>query len=279
VPYVSGVTTDEQEVSLYVEVAGSGPSVVLLHPWPVTSQSWERQIPDLVEAGFQVITFDRRGYGWSSRPWSGYDYATLAGDIHAVVTSLGIGNFSLIGASIGGGEVIQYLKDFGDRRIRSIVLSGAILPAVIASTANPDGGMSRLVYEDYIGSAREYRLSFLDGLISSFYSVRGDLIVDEQTREHSYRLAADSSPRAIVECLRTWAGTDMRAALATVTVPTLVLHGSDDAVFPVDTAGLRTQRAIPLAQLEVVQGAPHWLHVSHPDEFNRAIISFLRRPQ
>lgn len=279
VPYVLGVETDDQDVTLYVEDAGSGPAVVLLHPWPATSVSWERQVATLVDAGFRVITFDRRGFGRSSRPWNGYDYATLSGDLHAVVNSLGVADFSLIGTSMGGGEVVQYLRDHGEDRVRSIILSSAILPAVVASATNPDGGMSPLVFEDYMGSAQQDRLPFLHGLVSSFFSVKGELVVDDLSREHSYRAAADSSPRAIVECLRTWASADLRSSLATITVPTLVLHASDDAVFPLSSSGMRTQNAITLAHLEVIPDAPHWMHVTHPHQFNRAVISFLRRPQ
>ena len=278
-PHVEGVRTGDEEVLLYVEDVGAGPAIVLLHPWPFDSQIWELQVAFLVESGFRVVTYDRRGFGRSTRPWSGYDYSTLAGDLHAVVTQRGLGTFSLVGASLGGGEVVQYLKEFGDDRVRSVVLASAILPAIVASTTNPEGGMSPLVYDDYLSSARNYRLAFLDQFLTSAFSVRGELVIDDLSREHALRAAEDSYPRAIVECLRTWASADLRAVLATVTVPTLVLHASDDAIFPVETAGARTHRALASGHLEIVPNAPHAMQLTHAAQFNRAIVSFLRRPQ
>lgn len=277
-PYISGYRNDNQDVPLYVEDVGSGAPVVLLHPWPLTSLAWERQIPALVEAGFRVITFDRRGFGRSGRPWGGYDYATLAGDLEAVVTACGLDHFSVVASSMGGGEILTYLRTYGDARVRSIVLASSILPAVVASSDNPEGGMSVLAFEDYLSSALEYRVAFLDEVITTTYSVRGEPSLDELSREFALRSAVDSSPRAITETLRTWAHADMRADLALVTVPVLVLHGGEDALFPVEGTGLRTQAALSRAELAVIDGGPHGLNVTHAAQFNAAITAFLQRP-
>jgi non-heme chloroperoxidase len=263
-------------IELYYEDVGEGAPVVLVQGWPLSGRSWERQVPTLVEAGHRVVVYDRRGFGRSSQPWVGYDYDTLAADLHALVEHLGLEGATPVGFSMGGGEVARYLGVHGADRVAKAVLVGAVPPALLKTDDNPEGGLDEATIEFLKGAVRGDRLAFLEGFLATFFTAgdRTDL-VSEAERTYLLGIAAAASPKGAVDCIDAWGRTDFRADLAAVRVPTLVLHGDPDAVVPFEVSGRRSHDAIAGSELVVIDGAPHGLTVTHADRFNAALLEFL----
>ncbi|MEX5721591.1 alpha/beta fold hydrolase [Geodermatophilus maliterrae] len=275
-------TENGQPVELYFEDHGTGRPVVLIHGWPLSGRSWEAQVGPLVEAGHRVVTYDRRGFGASSQPWSGYDYDTFAADLDALLTSLDLTDVALVGFSMGGGEVVRYLSRHGTARVSRAVLAAAVPPYLYKSADNPDGGLDDATIEGFQQGVRSDRPAFLDGFTRDFFTPGGSGLlrgaaVSEQQRQYALRIAEGASPKGTLDCITAFGRTDFRADVAAVTVPTLVIHGDSDAIVPFEVSGKRAHEAIAGSELVVVEGGPHGVNASHPEEFNRALISFLAR--
>ncbi|MFW6776203.1 alpha/beta fold hydrolase [Nocardioides sp. CPCC 205120] len=261
----------------HTDTGGDGRPVVLIHGWPLSGASWEHQVPALTGAGYRVLTYDRRGFGASDKPDTGYDYDTLAADLDGLLTELDLTDVTLVGFSMGGGEVARYLGTYGDARVRSAVFAAAVPPYLLKSDDNPDGGLADEDVQGMVDGVSTDREGFLDGFTTGFFSVAGTLRVSEEERQKALELQAPAADAALRGCIEAFARTDFRSDLATITVPTLVVHGSGDAIVPVEVSGQRTAQAVAGATYVVVDDAPHGFNVSHAAELNGALLEFLGR--
>jgi non-heme chloroperoxidase len=261
----------------YTDTGGDGRVVVLIHGWPLNGRSWADQEGALVDAGYRAIAYDRRGFGSSDKPDSGYDYDTFAADLAGLLDGLDLSDVTLVGFSMGGGEVARYLGTYGAGRVRSAVLAGAVPPYLLKTDDNPDGGLGEDDVQGMIDGVTADRAGFLDQFTTGFFSVDGELAVTEDQRQQALALEAPSADAALAGCIAAFGRTDFRDDLAKFTVPTLVIHGDSDAIVPFEVSGKRSAEAIADATLVVIEGAPHGFNVSHRDEFNTALLDFLQR--
>lgn len=257
--------------------AGSGRPVVLVHGWPLSGESWREQVGPLSAAGHRVIAYDRRGFGRSDKPSKGYDYDTLADDLDGVLSELDLTDVTLVGFSMGGGEVARYVARHGQERLRSVVFAAAVPPYLLETDDNPDGPLTEEAAGEMEQGLKDDRTTFFDGFTRDFFSVDGELKVSEQQRQEAIVLCHQSDQTAALACMEAFGTTDFREDLDRITVPTLVIHGDGDATVPFEGSGRRTHEAIPGSELVVVEGAPHGFNVSHAEEFNRALLDFLAR--
>ena len=274
-PVITVATENNHPVQLYYEDQGSGKPVVLIHGWPLSGRSWEAQVPALVAAGYRVVTYDRRGFGASSQPGSGYDYDTFAADLNALLTELDLKDATLVGFSMGGGEVARYIAKYGDDRVGKAVFAGAVPPYLYKSDDNPEGGLDDATIAQFENGVKTDRLAFLEDFSKNFFIADGKLLVSEAQRAYAVQIAAFASPKGTLDCIGAFARTDFRADLEKIKVPTLVIHGDSDAIVPLEVSGARTHKAIAGSVLKVIGGAPHGFNASHAAEFNEALIEFL----
>ncbi|MGY2461291.1 alpha/beta fold hydrolase [Vreelandella sulfidaeris] len=275
-PMLSVGTEQGTPVELYYEVHGAGKPVVLIHGWPLSGRSWEKQVPALVEAGYKVVTYDRRGFGWSTQADGGYDYDTLASDLKKLIDTLDLNDATIVGFSMGGGEVARYLSSYGTGRVNKAVFAAAVPPYLYKADDNPEGGLDNATINQFLEGVKGDRLAFLEDFTKSFFTAgeRSDLI-SEPNRQYHCNIAAFASPQATYDCIKAFSYTDFRKDLPKIDIPTLVLHGDSDGIVPFEVSGKRAQELLPNAQTEVIKGGPHGLNATHPDEFNRALITFL----
>lgn len=274
-PNISVGKENSGSIDLYYEDHGAGNPVLLIHGWPLSGSSWEKQTAALLQAGYRVITYDRRGFGESSKPISGYDYDTMAGDLHKVITKLDLRDVTLVGFSMGGGEVARYLGTHGGERVSKAVFISAIPPFLLKTADNPSG-VDASVFDGIKAAITADRPAFLTQFLSDFYNV--DILqgkpVSPQVVQLSWNIAAQASPKGTLDCVQAWL-TDFRKDLARIDVPTLVIHGDADRILPIDATGRRTQEAVKGSRLVVVEGGPHGLIWTHADEVNRELVAFL----
>ncbi len=274
--FISVGKENSSSIDLHYEDHGSGMPVVLIHGWPLSGASWEKQVSALLAAGYRVITYDRRGFGRSSQPSSGYDYDTFAQDLHTIVTTLDVRDAALVGFSMGGGEVARYLGKYGSERIRKAAYLAAIPPFLLKTADNPTG-VDGSVFEGIKAGIAKDRPAFLAAFLSDFYNVDvlgGDRISDEVVRL-SWNVAADASAKGTLDCVQAWL-TDFRGDLARIDVPTLVVHGDADRILPMEATGTQTHAAVKGSRLVVVEGGPHGLNWTHADRVNRELLDFLK---
>ena len=276
-PKLSVGSDKSNPVELYYEDHGSGKPVVLIHGWPLSSRSWESQVPALIGAGYRVISYDRRGFGWSSQPWGGYDYDTFAADLDGLMQHLDLKAAALVGFSMGGGEVARYLGKYGTGRVAKAVFASAVPPFLLKTQDNPDGGLDEATIAQFQGGVKKDRLEFLEEFTKNFFSAGGTQAVSKPQRKYARDIAAFASPKGTLDCIAAFARTDFRGDLKKVTVPTLVIHGDADAIVPFEVSGKRTHEAIKGSQLALIKGGPHGVNASHPELFNKALIEFLGR--
>ena len=268
--------TNSDGLSLYYEDHGSGRPVVLIHGWPLSGRSWENQIAPLVNAGHRVITYDRRGFGASFQPWDGYDYDTFAADLEPLLTTLDLSDVTLVGFSMGGGEVARYIGHYGTERIAGAVFASAVPPFLFKSDDNPDGGLDEATIQQFREGVTGDRAAFVEGFTESFFAAgdRTDLLSDAQKR-YTSQIAFFASPKGTLDCIDAFSRTDFRGDLEKFDVPTLVIHGDSDGIVPFEVSGKRTHEAVSGSQLVLIAGGPHGINASHPGEFNTALLSFL----
>jgi pimeloyl-ACP methyl ester carboxylesterase len=265
-------------IDLYVEDHGSGRPVVLIHGWPLSGRSWEKQVPALVDAGHRVVVYDRRGFGKSSQPWTGYDYDTLADDLDVVMREMDLRDATLVGFSMGGGEVARYIARHGTERVAQAVLAGAVPPFLHKTDDNPDGALDDATIATFHDAVAGDRVAFLDDFTRNFFAAgdRTDL-VSEPFRLHMRDIAAFGSPKGTYDCVTSWATTDFRADLEAFDLPTLVIHGDSDGIVPFEVSGKRSHEAVKGSQLDLVEGGPHGFNVTHAEAFNAGLLKFLGR--
>ena len=275
-PYVNVGEENSGSIDLYYEDHGSGDPVVLIHGWPLSGRSWEKQVPVLVEAGYRVITYDRRGFGESSQPFVGYDYDTFAADLNTLLTHLDLRDATLVGFSMGGGEVARYIGRYGTDRVAKAVLAAAVPPYLYQSDDNPEGGLDDATIQQFQDGVLTDRIAFLDGFTTDFFAAgdRYDLI-SEPSRLYHREIAEFASPKGTLDCIAAFSYTDFRDDLAKIDVPTLVIHGDSDAIVPFEVSGRRSHEAIDDSSLVLIEGAPHGFNATHAEQFNRALLDFL----
>jgi len=264
-----------QEVNLAYADYGIGRPVILIHGWPLSKEMWEYQVSDLVQAGLRVIKYDRRGFGHSEKPWSGYDYDTLASDLNSIIEELDLNDVALVGFSMGGGEVVRYLSRYGSTRVSKIVLISAVTPFLGKTEDNPDG-VDQSVFAEILDGLRKDRIGFLDDFGKQFFGV--NLVnhpVSTPLLDYYRMLASVASPRATEQCALAFSQTDFRKDVQAITVPTLIIHGDDDKTVPIEVSGNLTATMIPSAQYVVYEGAPHGLFYTHKERLNQDLITFL----
>ncbi|MBT2538469.1 alpha/beta fold hydrolase [Arthrobacter sp. ISL-69] len=267
-----------KDTNLHVDdTGGPGRPVVLIHGWPLSGEAFQAQVPALQGAGYRVITYDRRGFGRSDKPRTGYTYDTLTEDLHALLEQLDLNDVTLVGFSMGGGEVARYFSSYGAERLRSVVFASAVPPYLMQTEDNPDGPLTKDAAAKMTADLTKDEDGFYDGFTRTFFSVNGELKVSEDQRQDALALCKQADKKAALACMAAFGGTDFRDDLLKVTVPALVLHGDGDATVPFAGSGQRTHATLPGSELHVIAGAPHGCNVSHPEEWNKTLIQFLAR--
>ena len=265
------------DIEIYYEDRGTGKPVVLIHGWPLSGASWERQAAALLAAGYRVITYDRRGFGCSSQPSTGYDYDTLAGDTSKLIDALDLHDATLVGFSMGGGEVARYFGKYNQSgRITKAVFMSSIAPALRHSADNPEG-VDPAVFEGIKQAIEADRFAFLETFLKNFFNKKliGGTDISDAAIHANFNVGAASSYHAFLNCVDAWLE-DFRGDIAQIKVPTLVIHGDSDQILPLEATGKRTAALIPGAQLHIVKGGPHGLNWTHATEVNAALLTFLK---
>ena len=264
------------DVEIYYEDHGAGEPVVLIHGYPLSGRAWDRQVPVLLEAGYRVITYDRRGFGKSSQPATGYDYDTFAADLNTLLDHLDLYDAVLVGHSMGTGEVTRYLGTRGSARVARGVLVAPIPPFLLQTPDNPEG-VPHGLFDGFVQAARADAPAWMKGFLDNFYNIdtlRGAL-VSEQAYQASWNIAVTASATAAVACIPTWT-TDFRDDLPEIDVPMLVLQGDADQVLPIDKTGQRLPALIKDVKLVVIEGGPHAIPWTHAGQVNTALLDFIR---
>jgi non-heme chloroperoxidase len=273
--YVTVGQENTSDIDLYYEDHGSGRPVVLIHGYPLSGHSWEKQVPVLLKAGYRVITYDRRGFGDSSQPTTGYDYDTFAADLDALLNKLDLRDVTLVGFSMGTGEVTRYLSRYGSARVRNAVLLGPIPPFLLKTEDNP-GGIDKSVFDGLVSAATDDRYAYLKSFFDNFNNVdkfRGTRISD-QAWQAEWDVAVGASAYATVACIPTWL-TDFRADLPKIDVPMLVVQGTEDRILPIDATGRRLRGLIKDVRYVEIDSGPHNIGWTHSSEVNKALLDFL----
>jgi non-heme chloroperoxidase len=273
--YVTVGKENSSDIQLFYEDHGSGDPVVLIHGYPLSGGSWEKQIPVLLEAGHRVIAYDRRGFGKSSQPTTGYDYDTFAEDLHKLVTHLKLRNFALVGFSMGGGEVARYVGKHGSKGVSKAVIIGGIPPYLLKTTDNPDG-VDASVFDGIQRAVAADRYAFFTEFFKNFFNT--DVLlgkrISDQAVQGSWNVAASASATASLACVPTW-HEDFRNDVARIDVPTLVIHGDADRIVPIKASGERTAKLVKGARLVTIKDGPHAVNWTHADELNAELVNFL----
>ncbi|MGO9657097.1 MAG: alpha/beta fold hydrolase [Acidimicrobiales bacterium] len=273
-PYITVGKENSANIEIYYEDHGAGQPVVLIHGYPLDGHSWEKQLPVLLEAGKRVITYDRRGFGRSSQPTVGYDYDTFAADLKALVDKLDLREVILAGFSMGTGEVTRYLGTYGSARVAKAALCGLVPPFLLQTPDNPKG-VPQSVFDGFKATTKD-RYAWFKFFFDNFYNVdkfHGTRISDEAW-DASFQVAAGSSAYATLACVDTWL-TDFRADLPRIDVPLLVVQGTEDRILPIDATGRRLPDLVNDTHFIEIEGGPHNVGWTHPDEVNQALAKFI----
>ncbi|WP_405521043.1 alpha/beta fold hydrolase [Streptomyces canus] len=276
-PYIAVGEENSAPIELYYEDHGTGQPVVLIHGYPLDGHSWEKQVPVLLEAGHRVITYDRRGFGRSSQPTTGYDYDTFAADLDKVLTSLDLTDAVLVGFSMGTGEVGRYLGTYGSGRVAKAVFLASLEPFLLKTDDNP-AGVDQAVFDGILDAVTKDRYAYFGAFYQDFYNLDETLgsRISEDALRNSWNVAAGSSAHAAVACVPTWI-TDFRADVAKIDVPSLIVHGTGDRILPIDSTGRPFHALLPSAEYVEIEGAPHGLLWTYAEEVNAALLSFLAK--
>lgn len=276
--YVTVGTENSAEVQLHYTDQGEGAPVVLIHGFPLDGESWRKQQAALLDAGYRVIAYDRRGFGASTKTAAGHDYDTYAADLKGLLDALDLEGVTLVGFSMGTGEIARYLSRYGSARIAKAAFLGSLEPYLLITDDNPDGAGDQGFFDDTSASVREDRYAFLSGFFSDFYNL-DDLLGDRISQEAvdaSIQTANRAGNEAIARAPLTWP-TDFRADIDAIDVPALIVHGTADNVLPIDATGRRFRDALPAATYVEIDGAPHGLLWTHGAEVNEILLDFLGR--
>jgi non-heme chloroperoxidase len=274
-PTVTVGQENSADIEIYYEDHGAGQPVVLIHGYPLSGRAWDKQVPALLDAGYRVITYDRRGFGRSSQPVTGYDYDTFAADLHALLEHLDLRDAVLAGHSMGTGEVTRYLGRYGSARVAKGVLAAPIPPYLLQTGDNPEG-VPQALFDGFAAAARADTPAWMKGFLENFYNydTLAGTLVSEQAFQASWNLAVTASATAAVACIATWA-TDFRDDLPKIDVPILVIQGDADQVLPLGKTGQRLPALLKDARLTVIDGGPHAIPWTHAAQVNTALLGFL----
>lgn len=271
---MSIIETNDQ-TRLYVKDWGEGRPVVLIHGWPLNADSWEQQALALAENGYRAVAYDRRGFGRSEQPFTGYDYDTLADDLAAVIKTLDLHDATIAGFSMGGGEVTRYMSRHDGKGVKQAALIASIAPFMLQTDDNPEGAPAE-VLEGIKDGLRHDRPQFLADFFRDFYGQDSDAGgVSEAVLRWTWAMAMQGSPKATLDCVDAFGRTDLRPDMGAFNVPTLVVHGTSDATVPIDPTGRAAARAISDCELKEYDGAPHGLTGTHADQLNQDLLAFL----
>ena len=277
--YVTVGKENSDNIDLYYEDHGSGQPVVLIHGYPLSGASWEKQVPALLDAGYRVITYDRRGFGKSSQPTEGYNYDTFAADLQKLITHLNLEQFALVGFSMGGGEIARYFGKYGSDGVSKAVIIGGVPPFLLKTYDNPEG-VDASVFEGIKKAVARDRYAFFSEFFKNFFNT--DVLlwkrVSEEVIRASWNLAAGASTTASLACVTTWYE-DFRQDLQRVDVPMLVIHGDSDRIVPLASSGQRTAKMVKGARLSVIKGGPHCITWTHAEEVTAELVGFLGEQQ
>ena len=276
-PHIAVGKENSGDIQLYYEDHGSGDPVVLIHGYPLSGASWEKQLPVLLEAGHRIITYDRRGFGRSSQPTTGYNYDTFAEDLHKLVAHLKLRDFALVGFSMGGGEVARYIGKYGSKGVSKAVVIGGIPPYLLKTADNPDG-VDGSVFEGIQKAVAADRYAFFTEFFKNFFNTDVFLgkRISEQVVQASWNVAAGASATASLACVPTW-HEDFRNDVARIDVPTLIIHGDADRIVPIQASGEKTAKLVKGARLVAIKDGPHAINWTHAGEVNAELVSFLSK--
>lgn len=262
-------------VNLFYTDLGRGKPVVFIHGWPLNHIMWEYQLAELPKHNLRCIAYDRRGFGMSDYPWEKYDYDTFADDLKALLDQLHLTEVTLVGFSMGGGEIARYIGKYGNDKISKVVLISSITPFMLKTDDNPEG-VGKEVFDEMVENIDKDRPAFLDEFGKKFYGVSlFSGAVSEPTLAWNQSVCLMSSHKATIDCVRAFSETDFRGDLATINVPTLIIHGDDDKIVPIEVSGNRTSMMLPNAKYIVYQDAPHGLFITEKDKLNMDLIDFI----
>lgn len=261
--------------TLYFKDWGTGKPVLFSHGWPLDGDMWDSQLNFLAERGYRVIAFDRRGFGRSDQPWTGYDYDTFASDINDLITSLDLQDVTLVGFSMGGGDVARYIGRYGSSRVAGVVLLGAVTP-IFGQAEDYPQGVDHSVFDGIKEGLRKDRAQFISDFAAPFYGTNAGQTVSEGVLTQTLNIALLASLKSTLDCVTAFSQTDFRPDMAKIDVPTLVIHGSNDQIVPFATTGKVAAEMIAGAELKVYDNAPHGFAVTHQDQLNEDLLTFLK---
>jgi peroxiredoxin len=277
VTYITVGIENSADIRLFYTDQGTGQTVVLIHGFPLDSASWGRQQTALLDAGYRVIAYDRRGFGSSSKTLSGSDYDTFAADLDALMHTLDLEETVLVGFSMGTGEVARYLATYGSERVAKAVFLGSLEPFLLKTDDNPDGAAPQEFFDGIAAAIRDDRYAFLTGFFKDFYNLDDNLgtRISQEAVDASVQTANRAGNAAIAAAPFTWP-TDFRADIAKIDVPALIVHGTADNVLPIDATGRRFTELLPDAEYVEIEGAPHGMLWTHAAEINSVLLEFLK---
>ena len=263
-----------EEISIAYSDYGKGQPVVFIHGWPSSREMWEYQLGDVVNAGYRVIKYDRRGFGKSSKPWSGYDYDTLASDLNELINQLDLQKVILAGFSMGGGEIVKYIANYGENRIAKVVLLSSVVPYMLKTADNPEG-LEPKIFDEMADSIKEDRMGFLDEFGKNFFGM-GFLNKPLSTPLLNYyhHLTTAATQQSTLECAKSFSTTDFRNDVKKITVPVLIIHGDSDKIVPFENSSKRTAAMLPHAELIVYADGPHGIFYTHRGLLNQDLLNF-----
>ncbi|PZX54043.1 alpha/beta fold hydrolase [Algoriphagus chordae] len=266
-----------EKVRIFYQDYGKGDPIILIHGWPLSHQAWEGQITTLVDAGYRVIAYDRRGFGKSSQPYADFDYSALTVDLRELILHLDLNRVTLVGFSMGGGEVVRYFTDYEGDRVVKAALIASIIPLVGQKPDNPDG-VPQKDLKGIMDALKSDRIGFLKGFHENFYNFKElkDRL-SQANLDYDFSIASHASPIATIKTAEAWATTDFRDELKNVDVPTLIVHGKADNIVPYKTSAKQAAEGIAKNELHLIPEAPHGLNLTHRDEVNKLLLDFLKK--
>lgn len=274
-PFIKSVQNNNKPVKIYYEDYGKGKPVVFIHGWPLSGSMWEYQVTQLPQQGLRCITYDRRGFGKSDRPFDGYDYDTLAGDLKSLLEELDITDVTLVGFSMGAGEIAKYFSLYGGKRVSKVVIVSGVTPYMLKTDSNPEG-VPQEEFDKMAKAMIEDRPAFMENFNKDFFSVSlTNHPVSDAFLANSLTKVMDASPIATLECAKSFSSTDFRKDVVKINVPTLIIHGNNDKTVPVKPTGEESARLIKGARFIIYEGAPHGLWYTDKDKLNQDLIDFI----
>lgn len=274
----TGDSRQNEPVSLYYEDQGQGQPVVFIHGWPLDHQMWEYQLTELPQQGLRCIAYDRRGFGKSSKPFDGYNYDTFADDLKAVLDELDLQNVTLVGFSMGAGEIARYMGRYNGARVAKVVLVSGVTPFLLKTDDNPDG-VDKSVFDEMMETIKKDRADFLQTFAKMFYGVSMlSKPVSQAMLDGDFARAYEASPKATIDCVRAFSETDFRSDVQSIKVPTLIIHGDADKIVPIESSGEQTANLMMNATYKIYDGAPHGLFYTERAMLNQDLLNFIMEP-